>query len=262
MKSSLEPGMLFLRLFILFILHFNGYCCFCQQDSAIAQINQVKRSSFSKLMLNEGLIAPIGLISYGVTSVKNPYLKKQNELIKSNLQSTRPIRVRIDDFTQYAATGSYFAFDLMGIKAKHDLKSRLFVGSVAHIIMGSTVNLMKKSVPVMRPDFSASNSFPSGHTATAFVGAELIWQEYNHQSVWYGIGAYTIAAGTGFFRMYNNRHWLSDVIMGAGIGVLSTKVAYWMLPKIEERVQKRKRPFLLIPSYNGNQVMLSFASSL
>jgi len=213
-------------------------------------------------MLNEGLIAPIGFISYGVTSVKNPYLQKQNELIKDNLQSARPIRIRIDDFTQYAATGSYFAFDLMGIRAKHNFKSRLFVASVAHIIMGSSVNLLKKSVPIMRPDFSASNSFPSGHTATAFVGAELIWQEYSHQSVWYGIGAYTIAAGTGFFRMYNNRHWLSDVVMGAGIGILSTKMAYWMLPKLEERIQKRKHPFLLMPSYNGKQFMLSFASSL
>ncbi|MGX1754228.1 phosphatase PAP2 family protein [Sphingobacterium sp. NPDC055346] len=262
MKSSLEPGMLFLRIFILFILHFNGNCCFCQQDSVLAQLNQVKRSSFSKLMLNEGLIAPIGFISYGVTSVKNPYLQKQNELIKDNLQSARPIRIRIDDFTQYAATGSYFAFDLMGIRAKHDFKSRLFVASVAHIIMGSSVNLLKKSVPIMRPDFSASNSFPSGHTATAFVGAELIWQEYSHQSAWYGIGAYTIAAGTGFFRMYNNRHWLSDVVMGAGIGILSTKMAYWMLPKLEERIQKRKHPYLLMPSYNGKQFMLSFASSL
>lgn len=254
--------MLFLRIFLLFILHFNGNCCFCQQDSVLAQLNQVKRSSFSKLMLNEGLIAPIGFISYGVTSVKNPYLQKQNELIKDNLQSARPIRIRIDDFTQYAATGSYFAFDLMGIRAKHDFKSRLFVASVAHIIMGSSVNLLKKSVPIMRPDFSASNSFPSGHTATAFVGAELIWQEYSHQSVWYGIGAYTIAAGTGFFRMYNNRHWLSDVVMGAGIGILSTKMAYWMLPKLEERIQKRKHPYLLMPSYNGKQFMLSFASSL
>ena len=262
MKLLMEYGMLFLRLLVLFLLHFQGNCCFCQQDSVFAQLNQVKRSGFSELILREELIAPIGFISYGIASIKSPYLQKQNQLIKENLQSVQPIRIRIDDFTQYAATGSYFAFDLMGIKAKHDIRSRLFVASVAHIIMGSSVNLMKKSVPIMRPDFSASNSFPSGHTATAFVGAELIWQEYNHQSVWYGIGAYTVAAGTGFFRMYNNRHWLSDVVMGAGIGILSTKMAYWMLPKLEERVHKRKYPYLLIPSYNGKQFMLSFASRL
>ena len=262
MELLLKYGAILLRLMLLFVLHFNGQCCFCQQDSAFVQYMPVKKRGLPDVIFNEELLALIGFISYGIVSVKSPYLQKQNHLIRDNLQADNPIRIRIDDFTQYAATGSYFAFDLMGVKAKHNLKSRLFVASVAHIIMGSTVNLMKKSVPILRPDFSASNSFPSGHTATAFVGAELIWQEYRHQSIWYGVGAYTVAVGTGFFRMYNNRHWLSDVVMGAGIGVLSTKMAYWMLPRLEDRPQKRKNPFLLMPSYNGKQFMLSFAANL
>jgi membrane-associated phospholipid phosphatase len=57
------------------------------------------------------------------------------------------------------------------------------------------------------------------------------WQEYKDVSIWYGISGYVVATGTGFFRMYNDRHWLTDVAAGAGIGILCTKTAYWLYPK-------------------------------
>ena len=49
-------------------------------------------------------------------------------------------------------------------------------------------------------------------------------------SLWIGVAGYAVAAGTGFFRMYNNRHWLTDVLAGAGIGILSAEIAYWLYP--------------------------------
>jgi len=236
--------------------------CHCQQDSLLGSFGPKIPKSFSQHVLRADIIAPVSFLTFGVVSIKNPYIKTQNEFIRDNLQEDHPGKFPIDDFTQYAPTASYFALDLMGVKAKNNLKSRLFTASISHALMAATVNLMKGSIPVWRPDFSANNSFPSGHTATAFVGAELIWQEYRHQSIWYGIGAYTIATGTGFFRMYNNRHWLSDVVMGAGIGILCTKTAYWVLPMLEERINKKKNPYFLFPSYNGKQALLSFHCSL
>lgn len=246
-----------IRLFFLLLLLFHYLICIGQQDSILSRsMNQNK--TFSQQILRTDLIAPVTFLTFGVVSVKNPYIKNQNEIIKNNLQYNHPGKFPVDDYTQYLPTASFLALDFMGVEAKNDFKSRLIVGAVSHALMAGTVNLMKGSIPVMRPDFSASNSFPSGHTATAFVGAELIWQEYRHQSIWYGIGAYAIASGTGFFRMYNNRHWFSDVVMGAGIGILSTKTAYWLLPMIESGFKKKKHPYLLYPSYNGQQVMLSF----
>ncbi len=104
--------------------------------------------------------------------------------------------------------------------------------------MGISVNSIKSTGNVIRPDGSSNNSFPSGHTAISFVGAEFLWQEYKDVSIWYGISGYLIASGTGFFRMYNNRHWLTDVSMGAGIGILSTKIAYWTLPYVDNKLFK------------------------
>lgn len=91
-----------------------------------------------------------------------------------------------------------------------------------------------------RPDGSSRNSFPSGHTATAFAGAELLRREYWDVSPWIGVAGYAVVAGTGFFRMYNNRHWLTDVLAGAGMGILSAQAAYWLYPVITKTFFKKR----------------------
>ena len=93
--------------------------------------------------------------------------------------------------------------------------------------MAALVNGIKYSTKVERPDGSTSNSFPSGHTATAFMAATILHKEYGlTRSLWYSVGGYAVATGIGAFRVMNNRHWVSDVMMGAGIGILSTELGY------------------------------------
>ena len=79
-------------------------------------------------------------------------------------------------------------------------------------------------------------------------------------NVWYGISGYAVAAGTGFFRIYNGRHWLSDVAMGAGIGILSTKAAYWMYPYLKKHLftKERNTTSMIAPFYNGKQTGIGF----
>ncbi len=109
------------------------------------------------------------------------------------------------------------------------------MGATGMAVMGILVNSLKYTVCEMRPDGSRRNSFPSGHTATAFLGAELVRIEYG----WgWGAAAYTAAAATGFLRMYNEKHWFHDVIAGAGIGILSARVAYWLLPWEQKQLGK------------------------
>ena len=88
----------------------------------------------------------------------------------------------------------------------------------------------------------ADYSFPSGHTATAFTGAELVRSEYG---LGIGIAAYGVAAGVALLRLYNERHWVGDVLFGAGIGILSARIGYWMLPLWQK--------WLKIPSCRGIQ---------
>ena len=120
---------------------------------------------------------------------------------------------------------------------------------------------LKSNSKVERPDGSGFNSFPSGHTATAFAGAEFLWQEYKEVSIWYGISGFIVATGTGAFRMYNNKHWLTDVVAWAGIGILSTKIAYWMHPFIQKKIFRSKEinsMSAIAPFLNGKQLGVGF----
>ena len=98
-------------------------------------------------------------------------------------------------------------------------------------LLAFTVNTgMKHTLGVQCPYGHVYNSFPSGHTVTAFVGAEMLRREYGEEYPAVAIAGYTIATGVGFLRMYNNRHWASDVLAGAGIGILSVSLMYWLAP--------------------------------
>lgn len=79
----------------------------------------------------------------------------------------------------------------------------------------------------MRPDGSSYTSLPSGHTAQAFLGASILAQEYQYRYPWMPYAAYGVASTVGVMRMMNNKHYISDVLVGAGIGILSTKIIYW-----------------------------------
>lgn len=176
----------------------------------------------------EALLIPTILIAYGVVGLESHTLKGINTDTKEEINEHIDNKLTIDDFSQYSTFLSVYALNAAGVKGKNNFKDRTIILGTAYLIMGTTVNVIKMTGNEMRPDGTSNNSFPSGHTATAFMGAEFLYQEYKDVSVWYGISGYFVAAGTGFFRMYNDRHWLSDVTAGAGIGILSTKIAYWI----------------------------------
>lgn len=209
------------------------------------------------------LIMPTVLIGYGVIGLENDQLKILDSEISEEVTENIDGQVSIDDFSQYFPALSVYGLNAAGIKGKHNFKDRTIILASAYLIMGTSVLSLKAVTHVQRPDGSTFNSFPSGHTAAAFMGAEFLWQEYKDVSIWYGIGGYAIASGTGVFRILNNRHWLSDVAMGAGIGILSTKMAYWIHPFIQEKIFKGKKEgkgvSTVVPFYNGKQAGLAFS---
>lgn len=210
------------------------------------------------------LIIPTILIGYGVIGIESDGLKLFNTEIKEEVNENIDEKITIDDFSQYLPAVSVYGLNAIGIKGKHNFKDRTIILGTSYLLMSATVLSLKSITKVERPDGSANNSFPSGHTATAFAGAEFLWQEYKDVSIWYGITGYIIATGTGAFRIYNDRHWLTDVVAGAGIGILSTKVAYWINPWIQEKIFKSKEKnttSIMAPFYNGKQLGVGFVRS-
>ena len=124
---------------------------------------------------------------------------------------------------------------MVGVKGKNNFKDRTIILGISGLLVGTSVNLLKYTTKIERPDKSTRNSFPSGHAAIAFMGAEFLRQEYKDVSPWYGIAGYAVATGTGLLRVYNDRHWFGDVVAGAGFGILSTKAAYWLYPMLQRK---------------------------
>lgn len=192
------------------------------------------------------LIVPVTLIGVGFIGLGSDWVKKQNSETRDELQEHQHPKLTVDDFTQYAPLAAIYGLKLLGVKSRHDYVDMTIITATAYLLTGISVYSLKSLTKVERPDGSSRNSFPSGHTATAFAGAHLLLREYWNTSPWIGVAGYVVASGTGFLRMYNNRHWLTDVLAGAGIGILSAEAAYWLYPFITRTLFKKRHDRLII----------------
>jgi len=239
------------------LVSFNGFSQSTNDSIAAApQATSTKQLQFS----TKQLIIPAVLMTYGIVAIESDYLKLINVELRDELRESIDEKITIDDFSQYAPMASVYLLNNIGIEGKNNLKDRSIIMANSYALMAGSTLGIKSWTKIERPDGSSNNSFPSGHTATAFAGAEFLWQEYKDVNIWYGISGYAVAAGTGFFRIYNGRHWLSDVAMGAGIGILSTKVAYWMYPYLKKHLftKERNSTSMIAPFYNGKQSGIAF----
>ncbi|MBP1645823.1 MAG: rane-associated phospholipid phosphatase [Bacteroidetes bacterium] len=141
-----------------------------------------------------------------------------------------------DNYLLVAPLGIMYGMKAFGLESRSNWKEMLFVNASSLIIMEAIVFHSKTFIGRERPDGSEYVSFPSGHTATAFACAHLLHKEYGELSPWISVAGYSMATVTGVTRILNNRHWLSDVLFGAGIGILSTELAY----KVKDWTFKKK----------------------
>ncbi|MEJ7659370.1 MAG: phosphatase PAP2 family protein [Hymenobacter sp.] len=114
---------------------------------------------------------------------------------------------------------------LLGVESRNDRVNLGLVILKSEAIMLASVYAVKTLTNIDRPD-GTPYAFPSGHTAQAFLAASIVHTELRDKSQWYGIGAYTIASSVAVLRMVNDKHWESDVVAGAGFGILSAHLGY------------------------------------
>ena len=211
-------------------------------------------------------LLPVAMIAYGTTAVHNGMLQKVNGEVKEQVWQDDPHKpFHIDNYLMFAPTLSVYALNAAGIHGAHNFKDRTIILLMANIFANGAVFSVKGWSHELRPDGSDYQSFPSGHTAEAFAGAEFMRLEYKDVSPWYGVAGYAMATATGLLRMYNDKHWMSDVMAGAGVGIASTRLAYWLYPKMQHlfggKPKDTDKVTVLMPTYNSGQLGLSFVKT-
>ena len=177
----------------------------------------------------------------------------------SQTQGQAHEHTHLEDYVQYAPMAANIGMGWRGIEARHTGRERVLTTGTAFCVMTALAGGLKYTIHEERPDGTDNKSFPSGHAARAFMGAELVRMEYG---TGLGIAAYGTAIGVGCLRVYNDRHWWHDVAAGAAIGILSTHIAYWLLP-MEKRILgwDREDDMLIVPTFQPETNSVGLALS-
>lgn len=184
-------------------------------------------------------IAPAALFGAGVMFATVPPLNRFEKNLNTEIKKTGR-QTQIDQATQFLPAIAVFAMDAAGLKGSNKVSKQIQLFGASQLSAALLVYPMKIIVSRERPNGSDNRSFPSGHATRAFVSAEFLHQEFGHLSPWVSIAGYTTAGATAYLRLYQNEHWLSDVLAGAAIGMASTKLVYWLNKKMKSRTQRKK----------------------
>jgi membrane-associated phospholipid phosphatase len=184
------------------------------------------KKSFFKSKGFRASIVPALLIGYGASTINSNGLYSSYDVHNDVRHVFGSYRSHVDDYLQWAPYLEIPAVLLAGVESHSDRVNLGLIVLKSEAIMLGSVYIVKTLTHVQRPDGSDNLSFPSGHTAQAFLAASIVHTEFRDKSQWYGIGAYTLATSVAAFRMINDKHWQSDVVAGAGFGILSAHLAY------------------------------------
>ncbi|MDP4268715.1 MAG: phosphatase PAP2 family protein [Bacteroidota bacterium] len=196
-------------------------------------------------------IVPVGLIAGSLAIMAVPHLKEdlQRQLSWNNQLSKHYINLG-EDYVRYAPIAAEYALNLCGVKAEHKFIDRTAILAVACVVNDFVVYRTKLLVHETRPDRRARESFPSAHTAMAFVSATFVSKELGYISPWVSAVAYLSAGYVGICRVADNAHYVNDVLMGAAVGMMTTQASYWAYDALKRRLGAK---LTLMPSVQSRQ---------
>ncbi|MEJ1241847.1 phosphatase PAP2 family protein [Chryseolinea sp. T2] len=217
----------------------------------------INSKAYFSTELSRAIVPPLLLVSAGLyATTDNEWLNKYE--VKEERDERMPhFRCHVDDYLQYAPIVAVYGLNLAGVKGRNDFVNRTVLLLKSEILVGVLTYSLKQITAVPRPDTGKPTSMPSGHTAQAFAAATFMAKEYGHRSIWYSIGAYTAATSVGVMRVLNNRHWASDILVGAGVGIFSTNMAYLTHRYKWGNRDKPHGTTLFVPGYDGQSYSLA-----
>jgi len=168
-------------------------------------------------------IVPLSLITAGtIIQFTDWKYEFQESVVKTNTSA--------DDYLRFVPIAEMYIADAFKIPHKNSVWNQTKFLVISQIINNALTFSLKAITHVQRPDSSNYHSFPSGHTSAAFTNATVLYHEFRESSIYLALSGYLFASATGVLRVTNNKHYISDVLFGAGLGILVTNLVYWLEP--------------------------------
>ncbi len=211
-----------------------------------------------KTVLFRKSIIPVSLIGVGLLLNNSDLEKRWQTEIRNKVGNEYDFP--IDDYVQYIPIIEMYAADAFGVQAKNhwfDQTKYLFMANAVTSIITHT---LKRTTQKNRPN-GAEYSFPSGHTSFAFTNASVLYKEFEGSSSLLAYSGYAFATTTGVFRVLNNKHWVSDVLVGAGLGMLVTELIYYFEPFKDYNPFMNTQNITLLPQFSENEYGVYFSYS-
>lgn len=190
----------------------------------------------SPLNITKEDLLPISLYAAGFTtlfifdrSIHDIFINNTNTFFDNLVSFANPFG---DGRRTMLICGAFYLYGAISDNTR--AKETAFLGTESFVIAGLTSYVFKKLIGRSRPAENNGpykfkpiigddgySSLPSGHTTVAFSFAAVLAEKYDNPLI--GITAYTIATLTGLSRIYLNRHWASDVFLGAVLAISVSK---------------------------------------
>jgi hypothetical protein len=192
-----------------------------------SQSDSISKHLPTKTNLIEHVWAPATLGILSVTLMTDSSKYGLQTLIQ---QPFNGFKTDLDDYIQYAPIVMMYTADLFHLKSKNTVWNQTKFLAMSELGTAAIVQILKYTLRIERPDHTKFNSYPSGHSAQAFVASQVLFNEYRETNKLLAYSGFLFSISTGTLRIVNNRHWVPDVLMGAGIAVLVTNLIYHYEP--------------------------------
>ena len=234
-------GKIIIKILLIFcLLYLTKFQCYSQ----LGDFNKKEKRYFN----TKSLIAPSVLIAAGLFATTGTFKNSVQHNIQNSIFCKRS---KVDDYIQYAPIVELYTFDLIGLKSKNSVFDHTKYLIITELLTFGVVRSIKLATDVDRPN-TDYYSFPSGHTTQSFASATVLYNEFKDTNIYLASSGYLFSSLTGVYRMINNKHWVSDVLFGAGLGVLIANFVYYWAPlKNWNPFKKSRLKAMSVSSFNG-----------
>jgi len=208
---------------------------------------QVKDSLATRTLMYKSLV-PVSMMGAGILITGSQFERDLQENLRTKVGDD--FHSRIDDYFQYVPIAEMYLADVLGVKSKNHWFDQTKYLLISNLISSGITRGLKVITQKERPNGS-NFAFPSGHTSFAFTNATVLKNEFQETSPLLAYSGFAFATTTGVFRMLNNNHWLSDVLLGAGIGMLVTELVYYFEPFKAFNPFQQSESITIIPRIEG-----------